>query len=76
MYVQSNTLLLGDLFKNFRNICVEIYELDCAKFISAPELAWQAALKKTNVKLDPLTDIEMLVMVEKVIKGGICHSVY
>ena len=46
--VQSDTLLLADVFENFRNMCLEIYEL--AKFLSAPRLAWQAALKK--VKLD------------------------
>ena len=76
MYVQSNTLLLADVFENFRNMCLEIYELDPAKFLSAPGLAWQAALKKTKVKLDLLTDIDMLLMVEKGIRGGICHSIY
>ena len=50
-------------------MCREIYELDPAKFLSAPGLAWQAALKKTKVKLDLLTDIDMLLMVEKVIRG-------
>ena len=45
-------------------ICLKIYELDPAKFLSAPGLARQAALKKTKVKLDLLTDIDMLLMVE------------
>ena len=57
-------------------ICLKICELDSAKFLSAPELAWQAALKKTKVKLDLSTYINMLVMVEKDIRGGICHSIY
>ena len=74
MYVQSNTLLLADVFENLRNLCSKIYELDPAKFLSAPELAWQVALKKTKVKLDLLIDINMLLMVEKGIRGGICHS--
>ena len=65
LYVQSDTLLLADVFENFRNMCLEIYELDPAKFLSAPGLAWQAALKKTKVKLDLLTDIDMLLTVEK-----------
>ena len=43
LYVQSDTLLLADVFKNFRNICLKIYELDPAKFLSVPGLAWQAA---------------------------------
>ena len=45
LYIQSDTLLLADVFENFRNMCLEISELDPAKFISAPGLAWQAALK-------------------------------
>ena len=65
LYVQSNTLLLGDVFENFRNMYLTIYQFDPAKFISAPGLAWQAALKKTKVKLNLLTDIDMLLMVEK-----------
>ena len=52
--------MLADVFENFRNICLEIYELDPAKLLSAPGLAWQAALKKTKVKLDLLSDIDML----------------
>ena len=59
MYIQSDTLLLADVFENFRNMYLKIYELDPAKFLSAPGLAWQAALKKTKVKLDLLTDIDM-----------------
>ena len=42
LYVQSDTLLLADVFENFRNKCIEIYELDPAHFLSAPKLAWQA----------------------------------
>ena len=60
MHVQSDTLLLADVFGNFRNMCPKIYELDTAKFLSAPGLAWQAALKKTKIKLDFLTVIEVL----------------
>ena len=74
MYVQSDTLLLADVFENFRNKCIEIYEFDPAHFLSAPGLAWQAYLKKTKVKLELLTDVHMLLMVEKGIRGGICHA--
>ena len=42
LYVQSDTLLLADVFENFRDKCIEIYELDPAHFLSAPELVWQA----------------------------------
>ena len=44
--------------------------------LSAPGLAWQAALKKTEVKLELLTDIDMLLMVEKGIRRGICHAIH
>ena len=52
LYVQSNTLLLNDVFENFRNMCFKIYELDLAKFLSAPGSAWPADLKKTKVKFN------------------------
>ena len=68
MYVQSDTLLLADVFENFRNKCIEIYEIDPAHFLSAPGLACQACLKKTELKLKLFTDI-MLLTVEKGIRG-------
>ena len=76
LYVQSDTLLLADVFGNFRNTCIKVYELDPAHFVSAPRLVWQAYLKKTNIKLELLTDVDMLLMVEKGIRGGICHAIY
>ena len=76
MYIQSDTLLLVDIFENFRNMCLETYKLDPVKFLLAPELAWQAALRKSKVKLDLLPDIDMLLMVEKGVRRGICHSIY
>ena len=75
MYVRSDTFLLADVFNNVRNIFLEIYELNLAHFFSPPGLAWQAALKKTKVKLDLLTDIEMLLITEKCIKCRICHAI-
>ena len=46
LYKQRDTLLLVDVFENFRNMCIKVYELDTTHFLSAPELAWQACLKK------------------------------
>ena len=74
LYVQSDTLLLADVFENFRNKYIEIYELDPAHFLSAPGLAWQACVKKTVVKLELITKNDMLLMVEKGIRGGISRE--
>ena len=75
-YVKRDALLLADVFENFRNNCIEIYELDPAHFLSAPGLAWQPCFKKTGVKLELLTDIDMLLMVEKGIRGEICQVIH
>ena len=74
LYAQSDTLLLADVFENFRDKCNEIYELDPIYFVSAPGLAWQACFKKSGVKLELLTDYEMLLMFENGIRGGICQA--
>ena len=74
--LKSDTLLLADVFKNFRKICLKIYQLDAVKLFSTPGLAWQADLKKTKVKLELLTDIDMLLIVQKGIKRGICNAIH
>ena len=66
LYVRSDTLLLADIFENFRQSCLKNYELDPAHFVSLPGLAWQARLKKTNVELELLTDYDMLLIIEEV----------
>ena len=76
LYVQCDTLLLADVFENFRDKCIEIYELDPAHFLSAPGLAWQACLKKTGVKLELITDYDMLLIIEKGIRGWICQTTH
>ena len=69
-------VLLADVFENFRNKCIEIYKLDSTYSLSAPGLARQACLKKTEVKLELLTNLNMLLMVKKRIRGGICHAIH
>ena len=68
--------MLADVFENFRNKCIEIYELGPIFFVSAPGLAWQACLKNTGVKLELITYYDMLLMIEKGISGGICQATY
>ena len=60
LYVQTDTSLLADVFENFRNMCLEKYQLDPSHFLSAPGLAWQACLKKTGVNLELLTDVDVI----------------
>ena len=76
LYVQSDTLLLADVFQNFRNKCIEIYEFHPAHFLSVSGLAWQACFKRTEVELELLTNIDMLLMVGKGVRGRICHAIH
>ena len=71
LYLKSDVLLLSDVFENFRDVCLDNYSLDPAFYYTAPGLAWDACLKITKVRLELLTDYEMLMMVEKGIRGGV-----
>ena len=64
LYVQSETLLLADVFENFRDMCIKVY---------GQGLAWQACLKKTGVKLELLKDMDMLLMIKEGIRGVILY---
>ena len=75
MYVQSNTLLLADVLQN-QYMCLAIYELDPACFLTAPGIKWEAALKITKVTLDLLTDIDMFLIVEKGVRRGTYHAIH
>ena len=71
LYLESDVLLLADVFEAFRDVCCKNYGLDPVWYYTAPGLAWDAALKITKVELELLTDPEMLFMFEKGIRGGI-----
>ena len=71
LYNEVDVLLLSDVFENFRNICCKHYNLDPAHYFTALGLAWEAALKVTEVKLELLSDPDMLLMIEKGIRGGV-----
>ena len=65
--------MLAHVFENFRNTCFKMYQLDPTKFLSALGLAWQATLKKTKVRLDSSTNIDLLLMVEKSVNHNISN---
>ena len=72
----SKVIYYYDVYEDFRNMCLNIYELYPVHFVSAPGLAWQACLKKTGVKLELLTDFDMILMIEKGVRGGICQATH
>ncbi|XP_022796464.1 uncharacterized protein LOC111334919 [Stylophora pistillata] len=71
LYNRSDVLLLADVFENFRKVCKKNYNLDPCWYYTAPGLSWEACLKTTKVKLELLSDVNMLHMFEKGIRGGI-----
>ena len=76
LYVQSDTLILADVFEKFRDKNIEIYQIDPALIFFAPGLTWQICLKKSGTKLELWADVGMLLMVQKGIRGGICHAIH
>ena len=73
LYLKSDVLLLSDVFENFRKTCLKHYKLDPAHYYTSPGLAWDACLKETGQELQLLHDYDMLMMIEKGIRGGITH---
>jgi len=67
----TDALLLASVFENFRNVSLSAYRLDPVHYISAPGLAWDAALRMTGVELEMLTDIEMYEFFEAGKRGGV-----
>lgn len=71
IYLLSDVLLLADVFENFRNVCMTHYKLDPAHYYTSPGVAWDAMLKMTKVQLELIDDIDMYLMIESGIRGGI-----
>ena len=71
VYLKSDVLQLADVFENFRSVCLENYSLDPAHYYTAPGLSWDAMLLYTKVELELIIDVDMYLMVENGIRGGI-----
>ena len=76
LYLRTDVILLANVFEAFRDTCLEHYSLDPVHFYTSPGLAWEACLRKTRVRLELLTDPNMLLMFESGIRGGITQTVH
>ena len=73
LYLQSDILLLTDVFENFRKTCLEYYKLDPCHYFTSPGLSWDAMLKMTDIKLELMTDVDMFQFIEKGLRDGISY---
>ena len=73
LYLESDVLLLTDVFEDFRKTCMQYYKLDPCHYFTSPSLSWDAMLKMTNIKLELMTDIDMYQFIEKCMRGGVSY---
>ena len=71
--MKKDVLLLTDVFEKFTSMCLKFYKLDPCHYFSSPGLSWDAVLKMTKIKLEPISDIDMYLFVEKGLRGGISY---
>ena len=77
LYVITDTVLLADVFENFRDKCLNTYKLDPVYYLSVPGFSWQSCLKMTKIKLELLIDNDILLLFEKgIIRGGMCNAIH
>ena len=71
IYLKSDVLLLADVFESFRDMTQATYTLDPAHYYTTPGLSWDSMLKQTKVELELLYDVDMYLMIESGIRGGV-----
>lgn len=71
LYLKTDVLLLADIFENFRDNCIRLYEIDPAHYYTLPGYSWDCMLKHTQVNIELFTEIDMLLFVERGLRGGI-----
>ena len=76
LYLKTDVILSANVFEEFRNTCMKHYGLDPVNFYTSPGLAWKACFKKTGIKLERLTDPDILMIFERGIRGGITQAVH
>ena len=73
VYLKTDILLLAVIFEKFINICLDYYGLDPCHYFSSPGLSWNAMLKMTKIELELINDIDMHLLIEKGMRGGIFY---
>ena len=73
LYLNTDVLLLADVFEKFIGTCLDRYGLDTCHYFSSPGLSWNSMLKMTGIELDLISDIDMHLFIEKRMRGDICY---
>jgi hypothetical protein len=70
LYLETDVLLLADIFESFRKTCLRNYSLDPAHYLSAPGRSWDAFLKSSGREIELGSDMDMFQFFEKGMRGG------
>ena len=69
LHLKTDVLLLADVFEKFINRSLEFYKLDPSYYFNSPRLSWDAMLKKTEIKLELISNTDKYYFVEKGLKA-------